>query len=115
MFASTSKTIRGLWYHNLLNGVCLKKNNQTGEFFEEMYKDSMLIDMTRGKFTTKFYLYITWSIVCIGAAAYLLTEPKINHFAIFALIGYWVACCNIESTWYIWNALEVRDAYNSVN
>ena len=107
--------VRGLWYHNLLNGVGIIKEHKSRKAREVIYKDNMLIDMNRGQSDGLFNFYIIGTIMCQIAVIFFLSQKDLQWFSLIMVFVYWVSSYVSETTKYIGNSKEVKEAYKAIN
>lgn len=97
--------VRGLWYHNLLNGTAALSVSGEDERLM-VYKDNFPIDMHEGEIQGSFYCYVLFSILLVagGVVGLIAVHPALLPVC---LVIYWIySCCCVEATDYIKNALD---------
>lgn len=107
---------RGLWYHNLQNGVARLKEKACccPHEIEICFKDNMSIDLTSGDVGLKVYAYCIISIACFISFFVFLADEKLNGVAIPIYLLYCYLSYSETSTWYIWNTMEVDDVFQKL-
>lgn len=89
--------VRGLWYHNSLNGVAMFTQDEgCCQKAQKMvvFKDGMSIDMTTGSIRGTFWIYLIFAVACfVGIVLGVILDLLI--LIPLCLIIYWCMSCQM--------------------
>jgi len=103
-------SVRGVWYHNQLNGVALL-NDSNNQYM--CFKDGMYIDMSKGNVNASFYFYMFMSNACIATVVALILFEYYEYTGI-PVVFYWIMCCCTSSTRYIWRTRNLDSVFHKL-